>query len=268
MKIKIGISPCPNDIFIYSGLILNKINPSLQWEFVFEDIETLNQRAQNEVLDVVKISYANYKFCAQSYSLLPCGGALGNNCGPLLLTHQAAWNPSKPVYIPGEFTTANFLFDYFAKAKYPQIKKIFLPFDELYERLKNEVESQGVVIHEKRFSYVDDDLDLVQDLGAYWESHTGYPIPLGAAILKKSLELSVPGLAAKIVENIRESLQWAYAHHDLAVDLCAQYSQTLTRKVMEQHIALYVNHFTEDLGVKGAEAIEYFLQLQNQTNAQ
>src|SRR5579859_2947440 len=121
----LGISPCPNDVFIFSGLLLNHVDAGgLRFQVDYEDVETLNERARQGALDVVKISYANYIHCAAHYALLPCGGALGRGVGPLLLSHGGAWDPDREVLVPGAYTTANFLLDYYARRP---LHKQFLP---------------------------------------------------------------------------------------------------------------------------------------------
>jgi 1,4-dihydroxy-6-naphthoate synthase len=166
-ELSLGISPCPNDVFIFSGLILEKVkirDTTLKIDYL--DIETLNNQAQVEKLDIVKISYANYSRCKSHYQLLPAGGALGRGVGPLLLSHGSQWNPGSEVLVPGWHTTANFLLDFWYQKP---LKKRLLQFDELYQYLRDTPASQGVVIHEKRFTYAQDGLNLIQDLGTHWE---------------------------------------------------------------------------------------------------
>ena len=255
-KISLGISPCPNDVFIFSGIILNQIvMGDLAFDIDFQDVETLNRMANAGTLDITKISYANYKRCSNHYNLLSCGGALGRGAGPLLLTHDGLFNCDEEVLIPGEFTTANFLFDFYVGRK---TRKRFLPFDRLYEELCRVPGSQGVVIHEKRFTYENDGLHLESDLGAFWESQTGYAIPLGAIAARKTLDSSL------LEQVVRASLEWAYTHYEQAFALCREYAQDLNDGVIESHIRLYVNEFTKDLGTEGRSAIAYFLDKQKQ----
>ena len=186
LELTLGISPCPNDIYVFSGLLLGRVvAPGVSFAVDFQDVETLNARAQAGVIDVVKISYANYVYCRDKYDLLPCGGALGRGVGPLLLSNGGGWDLDAEVLVPGEFTTANFLLDFYAGRP---LHKRFLPFDSLYARLLQEPGAQGVVIHEKRFTYETDGLHLVQDLGDYWERETGFAIPLGAIAARKGLD--------------------------------------------------------------------------------
>ncbi len=273
MKIRAAISPCPNDVFIFAGLIEGQVPaPGLEFQFDYHDLETLNRDAQKGLWDMAKISYANHVFCASEYRLLRCGGALGRGCGPLLLSNRpgaaaGAWDPAAPVLVPGEHTTANFLLEFFAASGSAgsapaRLRKRFLPFDELYRRLQASEPCQGVVIHEMRFTYAADGLHLVRDLGGYWEQATGYPIPLGAVALRKSLEPQRPGLAEAVEAAIRASLAWSYAHPQAAMRLCRSHSQSMAEPVLRAHIDLYVNAFTRDIGLEGEAAAAFFLERQ------
>lgn len=252
----LGISPCPNDVYIFSGLLLGALQTDgMDFRVDFQDVETLNARAQAGTIDVVKISYANFFHCQAQYDLLPCGGALGRGVGPLLLSNGNDWHPDREVLVPGEYTTANFLLDFYAARP---LHKQFLPFDALYSRLRGITRAQGVVIHEKRFTYAADGLHLIQDLGDYWEKKTGFAIPLGAIAARKGLNHD--GLAGAV----RESLRWAYAHDEEAFALCRQYAQDLNPDVVRAHIELYVNSFSEDVGPEGQAAVDFFLAKQQE----
>jgi 1,4-dihydroxy-6-naphthoate synthase len=264
---KVGISPCPNDVFIFAGWLLGRVSAP-DATFVFEDVETLNGLARTGELDLVKVSYANVPACT-GYEALECGGALGRGCGPLLLTGGREWDPEAEVLVPGPRTTANFLLDHWyarwqARSDVREgvgservLKKRFLPFDALYRELKSNPDAQGVVIHEMRFTYEADGLRLVRDLGAEWETATGKPIPLGALIRKRSVELPTRD---EIETAIRASLDWSYAHEAEALELCARYAQDMTPAVMRSHIDLYVNAFSRDLGVEGKAAVALLLE--------
>ena len=288
MRIRAAISPCPNDVFIFAGLISGGVRvPDLEFEFAYHELETLNQDAAAGVWDLVKISYANAAAVAGEYRLLRCGGALGRGCGPLLLSNRPApdamapagggqenahslWRPESEVLVPGVRTTANFLLDFFAAGSAipagsaPGLRKTFLPFDELYRRLLGPEPCQGVVIHEMRFTYAADGLRLVRDLGAFWEERTGLPIPLGAVALRSGLETLRPGATASVEEAIRASLDWSYAHPRAALELCREHSQSMADAVLQSHIDLYVNGFSRDIGREGEAAVEFFLSRQRQ----
>ena len=268
----LGISPCPNDVFVFSGLLLKTIDTSgLDFDVNFQDVENLNHLAQSGSLDVVKISYANYIHCRQNYDLLSRGGALGRGVGPLLLVNETggdAFTPHREILVPGAYTTANFLLGFYlnpdaAPDGNAPLQKRFLPFDTLYEELCRTPGAQGVVIHEKRFTYAKDGLTLVQDLGEHWEQQTGYAIPLGAICVRRSL-----GLAATLDDLIGRSLAWAYAHYAEAFALCQKYAQDLSEGVIESHIKLYVNEYTESLGREGEAAVNFFLNKQRTIHRQ
>ncbi len=262
--IVLGISPCPNDVFIFSGLLLKQIDLH-GYNFLpqFKDVENLNQDVQSGCLDAAKISAAALPACTPPYTMLPCGGALGRGVGPLLLSQQGKWNRAKITLSPGRNTTANFLLRFYANHHNSDLSPVsipisYLPFDKLYAELCSNWNSQGVVIHEKRFTYQADGLRLIEDLGEFWEQSTGYPIPLGALVVKpSSIE---PELMTDIVRN---SLAWANTHYNEAFTLCRTYAQDLTPGVIESHIQLYVNEYSMSLGEEGKRAIEFFLQAQN-----
>ncbi len=255
----LGISPCPNDVYIFSGLLLGQVpTDGLTFTVDFQDVETLNDRAQSGAIDIVKISYANYIHCQSQYDLLDCGGALGRGVGPLLLSHGGAWDPDAEVLVPGKYTTANFLLDFYAGRP---LQKRFLPFDALYAELLQKPGAQGVVIHEKRFTYAADGLGLIQDLGDYWEHETNFAIPLGAIAARKNLD------KAHLETLVQSSLRWAYAHDAEAFALCREYSQDLNPDVVRAHIQLYVNSFSEHIGPEGRAAVEFFLQKQQEFTA-
>jgi len=252
-----GISPCPNDIFIFAGILLGAVRADgLSFQVQFEDVETLNQRTQRGELDIAKISYANFIRCRGKYDLLHSGGALGRGVGPLLLSNEAPFDPEREVLSPGEFTTANFLLDFYLGRK---VRKRYLPFDALYAELLANRGAQGVVIHEKRFTYERDGLTLIQDLGEHWERKTGYAIPLGAIVCRKEIKD-----AFKVDNLIESSLAWSYEHHAEAFQLCREHAQDLSPEVVQAHIDLYVNEFSMNLGREGREAVDFFLARQQE----
>ena len=262
MDLTLGISPCPNDVWIFSGIIRGAVKMvGHTVDVAFHDVETLNRMAQKGQFDVVKISYANFAHCGGRYDLLNCGGALGRGVGPLLLVNgSGSFDPAREVMVPGRYTTANLLLDFYLQR--PATKR-FLAFDALYEELLKTPGAQGVVIHEKRFTYERDGLSLVQDLGEHWETRTGHAIPLGAIALRKTVPLR-----AQVETLIRRSLAWAEANRADALALCREHAQDLSDEVIRAHIALYVNEYTRDLGKEGSAAVEFFLAQQRELSRQ
>lgn len=286
MRVEAAISPCPNDVFIFAGLILGRVDTAdLDFDFGFHDLESLNQGALACRWDLTKISYAAFPACAGDYRLLRCGGALGRGCGPLLLANGAVakvagsgapgaaapgvgWDPAREVLIPGLHTTANFLLDFYARdTGLSPLRKVPMAFDALYRRLLQPSPCQGVVIHEMRFTYAADGLNLVRDLGEHWEKTTGHPIPLGAVAVKHSREREFPGFTALSEGLIQASLDWSHAHRAEALALCRRHSQSMSDAVLLAHIDLYVNEFTRELGGEGQAAVDYFLEYQHRLNA-
>lgn len=259
MKLTLGFSPCPNDTFIFDALVNKKIDTEgVNFEVHLEDVQTLNEWAMNAQLDVSKISYGVLPLVLDQYNYLNSGGALGKGVGPLLITKhtnitKAAVN-DLTIAIPGKNTTAHLLFSLaFPDAK----KKVFKIFNQVEDAvLRNEVDA-GVIIHENRFTYQQRGLHKIIDLGEYWEQTTGAPIPLGGIVVKKALG---ENLAKQIDRLIRKSVEYAFAHHhkELA-PYVKQHAQEMSEDVMRQHVDLYVNEYSIDLGEKGRQAIKQLL---------
>lgn len=256
-SIRVGISPCPNDTFIFDALINNKIDCPLDFEFFFEDVSTLNQLAQQGELDVVKISFGNLLQVEDNYRLLQSGGALGYGCGPLLLRgEEPFYDPSKPVVLPGPNTTARVLFQFWLERTQQELhSEEFLQFDQLYEMLKRYPSTQGVVIHESRFTYESDMLQLVQDLGAFWEQETQLPIPLGGIVAKRDLGWDQ---SDEINHWIRTSLEYAWNYPQDSREFIKELAQIPDDHIIDSHITTYVNDFSLGDSTEGEEAIEVF----------
>ena len=256
MKLKIGISPCPNDTYIFEALAQNQIDTAgLEFEFSYHDIAVLNQKAQQQGLDIVKISYANYFEIADNYILLRSGGAMGFGVGPLLLAKENI-NPSPQhsVAIPGKNTTANFLLKY----AFPDLSnKSELPFDKIEEALLGAQYELGLVIHESRFTYEQKGLKKIMDLGEYWEEKENLPIPLGGIAIKRNIATEYGQLINALV---KKSILWQDGKHALS-DYIKSHAQEMDESVMQQHIDLYVNDFSKDVGPKGENAIAFMQQI-------
>ena len=262
-KISIGFSPCPNDTFIFDALIHGKIDTEgLVFEVHMADVEALNQQAFQEQLDVTKLSYNAYLHLLNAYVMLDSGSALGNNCGPLLIKNKGAQNPVEGslIAIPGVFTTANFLLNYaFPKL---QNKKVYL-FSEIESALKNKEAVAGLIIHENRFTYAERGFENVMDLGTYWEQHTGMPIPLGGIAVKRNLDKA---LQLKIQKLIRKSVEFAFRNPKESKTFVTDNAQEMTLDVVQKHIDLYVNSYSQSLGEKGKSAIENMYKFSVENN--
>jgi 1,4-dihydroxy-6-naphthoate synthase len=199
------------------------------------------------------MSYHAYLHQLEQWVMLRSGGAMGHHCGPLLISLQ---EPERIVFedaqvaIPGWYTTANFLLSF----AYPMAKnKVEVIFSEIENALLQGKVDMGVIIHENRFTYMSKGLTLVRDLGEHWETETGFPIPLGGIAIRRDLQEQ----AAAIQALIRESVAYAFAHPGESKDYVKCHSQEMADEVIAQHIALYVNDFSLDIGTKGEAAIRF-----------
>lgn len=255
-NITIGFSPCPNDTFIFYALLHNKIDTKgISFTPYIADVEELNQKAVKAELAVTKLSFGAYLTLTDLYRLLESGAALGRNCGPLLITRPGTSLEEiqdKVVAIPGELTTANFLLDYFLPFA---VQKKNLLFSDIEEAILSHSVEAGVIIHENRFTYRQKGLISLQDLGTYWELSSGHPIPLGGIVCRRDLE---PTFIKQIEQLITHSIQYAKDHQQEVMQYVRKYAQEMDEEVMKQHISLYVNEFSLNLGEEGRLAIQKF----------
>lgn len=252
-KLTLGFSPCPNDTFIFDALVNGRIDlGELELEVVLADVEELNRMAIQGKLDITKISYNAFAQVHSKYQLLNAGSALGNNCGPLLISKKSLFETElneATIAIPGKNTTANFLMTYaFPEA---QNKKEFL-FSEIEKAVLNDEVDAGVIIHENRFTYQEKGLVKIADLGEVWERETGFPIPLGGIAIHRRLR---PELRRKFDQLLKQSVQFAFDNPDASKDYVKCYAQEMDEEVMRSHIDLYVNQYSLNLGEKGKAAI-------------
>ncbi len=255
MKISIGFSPCPNDTFIFDALVNKKLDTEgFEFEVFLEDVQTLNEWAVQGKLDVTKLSFPALFDQASKYAILSSGAALGKGVGPLLIAKTMVNVPdinNCTIAIPGENTTANFLLNYaFPLAKN---RKSFL-FSSIEDAVLNSEADLGVIIHENRFTYQQKGLIKIIDLGEYWEQKTNSPVPLGCIAVKRNLDFEIQ---KKIDELIRKSLVTAFHDYPELTDYVKKHAQAMEETVMRQHIELYVNDFSVDLGEKGKKAISH-----------
>lgn len=263
MTLTLGFSPCPNDTFIFDALVNNKIDTEgLSFQPVLEDVQTLNEWALQGKLDVTKISYGVLPLLLKDYIVLNAGGALGKGVGPLLITKQTGAESKDvnemTIAVPGEHTTAHMLFS----LAYPNAtKKKFMVFSAIEDAVLNGDVDAGVIIHENRFTYKQKGLHKLVDLGEYWEQQTGNPIPLGGIVMKKTFEST---LQQKVDSLIKRSLEYAFRKYPVISDYVQQHSQEMIISVMRQHIDLYVNNYSLQLGPDGKAAVNTFLDIYSQ----
>lgn len=252
MKLTLGFSPCPNDTFIFDAMVHHKIETEgLNFEVVFADVEQLNKWALQGKLDITKLSYNAFTHCVNNYALLDSGSALGRNCGPLLIKKPATiLNAESKIAIPGKYTTANMLLNIAFPHHQNKVESLFSDIEN--EVISGKVDA-GLIIHENRFTYQEKGLEKVKDLGEFWESSTGLPIPLGGIVIKRDFPLEVQ---QKVERVLRKSVEYAFANPDSSADYVKCHAQEMEKKVVDAHIALYVNDYSVSLGEQGRKAVE------------
>jgi len=260
MKLSLGFSPCPNDCFMFDAIVNRRIDlEGLELSVRMADVEALNTAAFAGGIDVTKLSYHAFAYCADRYALLDAGSALGRNCGPLLISKRplsrddvAAGTLS--IAIPGKYTTANLLLGLaFPRAQ----QKTELLFSEIEAALVDDRFDAGLIIHENRFTYAAKGLAKIIDLGELWEATTGAPIPLGGIAVRRSLPDEVKDTVNRV---LRRSVEFAFAHRAASLPFVREHAQEMSEQVMYQHIDLYVNQYSVDLGEEGRRAVEILFE--------
>ena len=258
-KLSIAYSPCPNDTFVFHALTHGLLPGAPAFDVTFADIDVTNYWVQEaDAPDVLKISYPALPLVRDRYELLHCGGALGRGCGPLVLSRgavEAGDLAGGVVAVPSLLSTAYRLFELWAEKNVPGGTDIkVMPFHEIMPAVAAGEVAAGLVIHEARFVYPRYGLTAVVDLGEWWESTTGLPIPLGAILARRG---AVP--FADATSWIRESVSAAWAAPEASRDYVLSLAQEMEPAVVEQHIKLYVNEFTHSLGQEGYAAVRELL---------
>ncbi len=257
----LGFSPCPNDCFIFDAMVNSKIDTEgLKFEVYMDDVESLNQKAFDNKLDITKLSYHAYAYITKNYQLLNAGSALGNGCGPLLVSMNEDTNyvitnlkskmANLSIAIPGKFTTANFLL---ALAFPFAINTVEMKFNDIEDAVVRGDVDAGLIIHENRFTYEQKGLKKIIDLGEYWETLAIAPIPLGGIVIKRNFSEE---LKQKVNRIIRRSVEYAFANPDSSKVYVKLHSQTMHDDVIKKHIDLYVNNYSLNLGEEGKRAVK------------
>ena len=252
--LKLGISPCPNDTYIFAPLLQKRIDLrpySLQARLA--DVQELNEAVLAHELDVAKISMAVYPQIQKHYRLLSCGGALGRGCGPLLVADRPLDIKDlsdAPIAVPGKLTTACMLLVAHGGLKG---RLEVMRYDKIMSAVARRTVQAGVIIHEGRFTYPEHELHLVLDLGAWWEEHTGLPIPLGGIVVRRSLSTD---FAAWMEEKIRASLDYARRHETEIWPFIQEQAQEMDEQTIREHIHTFVNDFSRNMGDDGWAAVQ------------
>ncbi|MET9764632.1 1,4-dihydroxy-6-naphthoate synthase [Streptomyces sp. NPDC006372] len=258
-QLQIAYSPCPNDTFVFDALAHGRVPGAPALDVTFADIDITNGMAERGEFDVLKVSYAVLPYVLDDYALLPCGGALGRGCGPLVLTREADVDlAGRTVAVPSEKSTAYLLFRLWAADTVDGGvgEIVVMPFHEIMPAVRDGKVDAGLVIHEARFTYRNYGLHKLADMGEHWEDTTGLPIPLGAIIAKRSLGEQKLRLLA---DSVRTSVRAAWDDPEVSRPYVMEHAQEMDPAVADQHIGLYVNEFTADLGEDGYAAVRGLL---------
>jgi 1,4-dihydroxy-6-naphthoate synthase len=254
--LSLGFSSCPNDCFIFDAIVNRRIDlEGLEFSVRMADVEALNKAAFAGDIDVTKLSFHAYAYCIDGYVLLDAGAALGRNCGPLLISKRAIAAEEVAagglrIAIPGKYTTANFLLG----LAFPNARRIDeLVFSEIESAVIDGRFDAGLIIHENRFTYQARGLRKIVDLGEFWEQETGAPIPLGGIVIRRALPDEV---RRRVNRVLRRSVEYAFANRAASLPYVREHAQEMSEAVMYQHIDLYVNEFSIDLGPEGRAAVE------------
>lgn len=261
-SLTLAYSTCPNDTFLFHAMVhgLVPLN-DLSYSVVLDDVESLNRKACDGLYQISKLSFAAIGNLQDSYGLLRSGAALGRGCGPLVVARKGADRKrikDAKIVVPGLQTTANLLLGLYLDKK-PDV--VPMVFDRIMPAVSSGEYDFGVIIHEGRFTYPSHGLELVADLGEWWERETSLPIPLGGIAVRRDLPVDV----IHVIENtISQSVRYGFQNPEDSKTYIKHHAQELEDDVIRQHISLYVNDFTINLGDKGEKAIDHFFELARQ----
>jgi 1,4-dihydroxy-6-naphthoate synthase len=265
----LGHSPDPDDAFMFYAMAENKIDlRGYRFEHRLEDIQTLNERALRGELHISAISIHAYAYVADKYALLPCGASMGDGYGPILVRKIPKPNTKIPdpsqhvdlreslrggvIAVPGKMTSAFLALQLFAG----EFDYVVVPFDQIFKAVKSGRADAGLIIHEGQLTYERSGFQKIVDLGEWWKSETGLPLPLGGNVLRKDIPHAIQ---RDLLEIIRESIEFGLAHRDEAVRHSLPYARDMDTDLAGKFIGMYVNEFTRDYGDAGRAAIRKFL---------
>src|SRR6202451_2935010 len=257
-EITVAHSPDSDDAFMFYGLATNKVRvPGLKFTHTLCDIETLNRQAQEGVYDVTAISFHAYPYIQDNYVLMSCGGSVGDNYGPMLVSTRPFTESdikTKKIAVPGKLTTAYLALELFA----PGISVEVVPFDQIIPQILEGKQEAGLIIHEGQLTYDKSGLHRVIDLGKWWQKVTGLPLPLGGNAIRRSLG---PELMTSVGNALRESIQYALDHREEALAYAMQFARDLDSQLADKFVGMYVNERTLDYGPEGREAVRRLLDM-------
>jgi 1,4-dihydroxy-6-naphthoate synthase len=257
-EIRIAHSPDSDDAFMFYGLATNKVRvPGLKFSHTLTDIETLNRKAMDGFYDVSAISFHAYPYVQDKYTLMSCGGSVGEQYGPMVVAPRAISLEDlkrMKVAVPGTMTTAYLALKLFA----PQIETAVVPFDQIIPEVLAGKYEAGLIIHEGQLTYDRSGLSKIIDLGKWWHEMTGLPLPLGGNAIRRDLG---PELIATVQQALRDSIQHALDHREQALAYAMQFARDLDPHMADRFVGMYVNNRTLDYGEDGKEAVSRLLDM-------
>jgi 1,4-dihydroxy-6-naphthoate synthase len=251
-------SPDSDDAFMFYGLATKKIrSPRVSFRHVLEDIETLNRKALDGLYELSAISYHAYPYVADKYVLMASGSSVGDGYGPMVIsTHpmEPEELKGKRIAVPGTLTTA-----YLAcKLFQPDFEAVVTPFDKITDAVRERTVDAGLIIHEAQLTFDRDGFHRIVDLGRWFKTSFGLPLPLGANVLLRSLD---PEIQSECCRLMRESIQYALDNHDEALQYALQFAGDMEPRLAEKFVGMYVNHYTLDAGEVVPRAAQKLLDL-------
>jgi 5,8-dihydroxy-2-naphthoate synthase len=257
-EITVAHSPDSDDAFMFYGLATNKVRiPGLRFSHTLCDIQTLNQKAHDEVYDVTAISFHAYPYIQDKYALMACGGSVGEGYGPMIVSPRpftANEVKSKRIAVPGTLTTAYLVLQLFA----PGVETEVVAFDQIIPQVLEGKYEAGLIIHEGQLTYDKSGLHRIVDLGKWWQKVTGLPLPLGGNVIRRALGAE---LMTAVTAALRESIQYGLDHREEALSYAMQFARDLDLQSADKFIGMYVNERTLDYGMDGREAVRRLLDM-------
>ncbi len=257
-RITVAHSPDSDDAFMFFALAQGKVgDPDLEFVHALEDIQSLNQRALRGEYEVTAVSFHAYAYIADRYALLPHGASMGDGYGPMVVSREACRPEDlrgKRIAVPGTLTTAALalrLWD-------PDLQHVVIPFDQIMDAVIARTVDAGLIIHEGQVTYRSLGFHKVVDLGEWWLRETGLPLPLGGNVIRKDLG---PELMRQVSHLLRESIRYALAHREEALDYAMQFARNMERRLADRFVGMYVNDLTLDYGDRGRAAVRRLLAM-------
>jgi 5,8-dihydroxy-2-naphthoate synthase len=251
-------SPDSDDAFMFYGLATKKVrSPKVSFRHVLEDIETLNRKAMEGQYELSAISYHAYPYVADKYVLMASGSSIGDGYGPTIIANR----PMEPeelkgkrVAIAGKLTTSYLA----ARLFQPDFEAVVTPFDKITDAVRERSVDAGVIIHEAQLTYDREGFHRIVDLGRWFKTAYGLPLPLGGNVLLRTLDAEIRSECCRLM---RESIQYALDNREEALSYALQFARDLEPRLAEKFVGMYVNHYTLDAGEIVPQAAQKLLDM-------